>query len=231
MLASPGPRAHTPPGPSPAPQAALLDELGTQAATLKPDVLRLGLDATACAIRQGLVTRQQILTVIDYSLPSTEPRLWVFELRTRRLLFRELVAHGRNSGSNHTTHFSDRPGSLATSLGLFVTADTYVGRHGYSLRLRGLEAGVNGRAEARAIVLHGAPYVTAEVARKLGRLGRSWGCPAVGLGVAQGLIDTIKGGTVVFAYYPEPGWLASSKFVSRCTAGATDPTGPHAENR
>ena len=202
---------HTSTRPNPAP--GVVEVLASQSPDLQSHVLRLAFDATACASRRGLISKPQLLTVIDYSRPSTEPRLWVFDVASRRLVFHERVAHGRNSGDNLTTRFSNEPGSLQTSLGLFVTAGTYVGRNGYSLRLRGLEQGVNDRAEARAIVIHGAPYVSTETTRTLGRLGRSWGCPAVSLDVARGLIDTIKGGSAVFAYYPDSDWLDRSDFL------------------
>lgn len=191
----------------------LLPSLLRQAPGLKADVLRLALNATGCAAEKGLVKRKELLTVIDYSLPSTEPRLFVFDLGAQRLLFRELVAHGKNSGGDLANFFSNSPGSLATSLGLFVTADTYVGANGYSLRLKGLEEGVNDMAMDRAIVMHGAPYVSRAAIRALGRLGRSWGCPAVRSEVAKKIIDTVRGGSAVFAYYPDKQWLSSSAFV------------------
>lgn len=184
-----------------------------QAPGLRSDVLRLALDATGCAAQNGLLKRRNLLTVIDYSIPSTEPRLFVFDLGARKLLFRELVAHGKNSGGNIATAFSNRHGSLATSLGLFVTADTYFGTNGYSLRLRGLEPGVNDNAWDRAIVMHGAHYVSSIAVRALGRLGRSWGCPAVRSEISQKLINTIRGGSALFAYYPDRQWLKSSRFI------------------
>src|SRR6185436_809264 len=136
----------------------LVKSLLRQAPGLRAEVLRLALEATHRAADRGLVKRQDLLTVIDYSLPSSQPRLFVFDLAARKLLFRELVAHGKNSGDNHATFFSNSPGSLATSLGLFVTADPYVGSNGYSLRLKGLEEGINDMAWDRAIVMHGAAY-------------------------------------------------------------------------
>jgi hypothetical protein len=191
----------------------LVPSLLRQAPGLKADVLRMALNATGCAAEKGLVKRRELLTVIDYSLPSTQPRLFVFDLDSRKLLFRELVAHGKNSGGDLANFFSNSPGSLATSLGLFVTADTYVGANGYSLRLKGLEEGVNDMAMDRAIVMHGAPYVSRAAIRALGRLGRSWGCPAVSSKVARKIIDTVRGGSPVFAYYPDKQWLSSSAFV------------------
>lgn len=195
------------------PSDTLASQLLRQAPGLKADVLRMAMKATTCAAQQGLVKKQNLLTVIDYSLPSTEPRLFVFDMESRRLLFRELVAHGKNSGGDLASYFSNTPGSLATSLGLFVTADPYVGSNGYSLRLKGLEEGVNDMAWERAIVMHGAPYVSRAAVRALGRLGRSWGCPAVRKDVARKMIDTLRGGSPIFAYYPDARWLQQSAFV------------------
>ena len=177
------------------------------------DVLNLALDAVSCGIASGDLETPSTLTLIDYSLPSTTARLWVFDLRSGKLLFNELVAHGRNSGDNMATRFSDAMESRETSLGLFRAADTYVGHNGYSLRLDGLEPGFNGHARERAIVMHGAAYVDAGVAKANGRLGRSWGCPALREAVARQVIDTVRGGGVIFSYYPDPAWLKASKFL------------------
>jgi hypothetical protein len=185
-----------------------------QAPGLRVEVLKLALDAASRATKQGLVKRSDLLTVIDYSIPSSQPRLFVFDLAKKKLLFRELCAHGKNTGDDKAKFFSNSPGSLATSLGLFVTADTYNGSNGYSLRLKGLEEGVNDMAWDRAIVMHGAYYVSREAIRAFGRLGRSWGCPAVRAEVAQDIINTIRGGSPVFAYYPEKRWLNASAFIT-----------------
>jgi hypothetical protein len=165
-------------------------------------VLEAALAAYDEAARQGALARRDLLTVIDYTRPSTERRLWVLDLARGRVLFHELVAHGKNSGDNITRFFSNAHGSLMTSLGLFVTGTPYVGQNGYSLRLRGLDPGVNDNAFDRAIVMHGASYVSAAIAARLGRLGRSWGCPAVPARVARDIIDTIKDGSAIFAYGP-----------------------------
>jgi hypothetical protein len=194
---------------------SLIKPLLKQAPGLRSNVLKLALDATGCAVERGLVTRKNLLTVIDYSLPSSQPRLWVFDLESKKLLFRELVAHGKNSGGDKPSFFSNASGSLATSLGLFVTGGTYVGSNGYSLRLKGLEEGVNDMALDRAIVMHGAPYVSTYAIKALGRLGRSWGCPAVRKEIARKLIDTVRGGSPIFAYYPDSDWLSSSRFFAR----------------
>jgi hypothetical protein len=191
--------------------------LSIEADGLNPQVLRLALSAVACGIRSGDLDAPPTLTIIDYSKPSTEPRLWVFDMGTGELLFHELVAHGRNTGENMAVHFSDELNSRQSSLGLFRTANTYVGSNGYSLRLDGLEPGFNGHARERAIVMHGASYVNEELAEANGRIGRSWGCPALRTAVARQVIDTIRGGGVIFAYYPDSDWLAESQFLN-CNA-------------
>jgi hypothetical protein len=183
---------------------------------IDPRVLRLALNAAGCAVSRRAVDDPTTLTIIDYSKPSTEPRLWVLDLSRRTVLYEELVAHGQGSGGNLATAFSNVPDSHQTSLGLFVTDTTYVGRNGYSLRLDGLDRGFNDRARERAIVMHGAPYVNGTIGKTLGRLGRSHGCPAVSDAVAHKLIDRIKGGNLVFAYYPDPAWLSRSVFLNGC---------------
>lgn len=192
---------------------SLISSLLGQAPGLSAKVLHLALNAATCAGIRGLVKRRDLLTVIDYSLPSSEPRLFVFNLVTQKLLFRELVAHGRNSGGDRASFFSNDSGSLASSLGLYVTADTYVGNNGYSLRLKGLEEGINDMAWDRAIVMHGAYYVSREAIKAFGRLGRSWGCPAVRAEIAGKIINTVRGGSPIFAYYPDKNWLATSAFL------------------
>jgi hypothetical protein len=186
--------------------------LAKLAPNANPQVIDLALKATDCASGQGAGLADR-LAVIDYSLPSTQPRLWVFDLVKRKLLFQELVAHGKNSGDNLATRFSNADNSHSSSLGLFRTTDTYAGKNGYSLRMDGLERGVNDNAQERAIVIHGASYVSAAEAREQGRIGRSWGCPAVRLAVAHPLIDALKGGQMLFSYYPDKRWLSTSPYL------------------
>ena len=178
-----------------------------------PAVLRLAANALTCAAPDA-----SRLAVIDYSLPSTEPRLWVFDLIQKRLLFKELVSHGRGSGDALARAFSNNPESHQSSLGLFRTLDTYYGRNGYSLRLEGLEPGINDLAYQRAIVIHGADYVSESFIERTGRLGRSFGCPAVRPEVSHQLIDSIKDDQYLFAYYPDRKWLEHSAFLS-CQKG------------
>jgi hypothetical protein len=173
---------------------------------LSPEVLAMALDAVNAARAKGITGRGDLLTVIDYSLPSTEPRLWVLDLAHGEVLFHELVAHGSGSGDNYATRFSNVNDSRQTSLGLFMTGGTYEGGNGYSLKLRGLDPGVNDNAEARHIVMHGAWYVSPDHASSHGRLGRSWGCPALSETIAPRVIDTIKGGTFLFSYSGDPGF-------------------------
>jgi hypothetical protein len=185
---------------------------------LPPAALDVALRAASCAAESGVVRHPEILTLIDYSRASTRPRLWVIDVAHRRVLFEELVAHGRETGGNLAERFSNEEGSLQSSLGVFLTADTYIGENGYSLRLDGLEPGFNDRARARAIVMHGAAYVRPGMEAQ-GRLGRSWGCPALSLSSARPVIDTIKGGSLVVAYYPEASWLQRSHFLNGCGTG------------
>lgn len=189
--------AQAPKSPAPTLETTLL----RAAPTLRPEALRAALSAWDSMHARGEIT-SQLLTVIDYGLPSTTRRLWVFDLASRRLLFHELVAHGRNSGGDMATSFSNEDGSLMTSLGAFLTGTTYIGKNGYSLRLEGMDPGLNDRAESRSIVMHGAPYVSEQFAQKAGRLGRSHGCPAVRADIARTLIDQVKGRTLLYAWHP-----------------------------
>lgn len=204
------PAAPTPSVPFAAPS---LQRMLAQAHGLDPAVLQLALDAQQCAIARGVAKASPRMAVIDYSRPSTEPRMWVFDLRDATLLFAEYVAHGKGSGENMATRFSNTEGSLQSSLGLFTAAETYDGENGYSLRMDGLEPGVNDRARERLLVIHGADYVDPQQASRQGRLGRSWGCPALRRAVAHQVIDSLKGGQTVFAYYPDQQWLSGSRFL------------------
>lgn len=181
--------------------------------TPHPKVMSLALKAHQKAKNMGVV-KTPIITIIDYSLPSTKPRLWVVDVSRNKIMHHTLVAHGTNSGDNIAKKFSDKPGSLQSSIGVFVTGKTYQGKHGLSLKLHGLEKGINGNAERRSIVIHSAHYVSPHFASSRGRLGRSWGCPALDQRVSKPIITTIKDGSMVFAYYPDKHWLKTSQFLS-----------------
>ena len=147
--------------------------------------------------------KKPILTLIDFTKPSTEERLFVFDLEQKKLLFTSVVAHGKNSGGNYATSFSNKVGSYQSSLGFYLTGHTYQGRNGYSLLLDGLEKGINDRARERAIVVHGAAYANPSVCRS-GRLGRSFGCPALPQALTRPIINAIKDGSVLFIYANQP---------------------------
>lgn len=156
---------------------------------------------------------KDILTLIDFSLPSTSERLFVIDVAAEKVLFHSVVAHGRNSGGNYATSFSNVSGSHKSSLGFYLTANTYKGRNGYSLILEGLEKGFNDKARQRAIVVHGAAYANPDVCASGGRLGRSFGCPALPHSITRDVIDTIKDGSVMFIYANQPEYLTKSAFL------------------
>jgi hypothetical protein len=167
------------------------------------DLLARALDSYR-RLADGGQVRNAVLTVIDYALPSSQRRLWVIDPETRRVLFHDFVAHGRGSASetdpDRLVRFGNEAESHRSSRGAFLTGDTYTGQHGHSLELHGLESGVNDRAFERRIVIHPADYVSAAFrAQSGGRLGRSWGCPALDPAVARAVIDRIAGGSVLFA--------------------------------
>ena len=195
------------------PTADLADSLARVAPGLDRQVLRHAVAAMQCAVNHG-ADQAQRLAVIDYSQPSTVRRLWIFDLQRKQLVLRDLVAHGRLSGENHANRFSNVVGSFQSSLGLFRAAESYRGKHGYSLRLDGLEPGVNDRARERAIVIHGAEYVDPRLADSQGRIGRSLGCPAVRPEVARLVVDQLKEGQFVFAWYPDRRWLQNSAYLN-----------------
>lgn len=180
---------------------------------LNEKVAKLAYQAYHQAKTKG-VAKSNIMTIIDYSKPSDERRLWVIDLKSNKMIMNTLVSHGKQSGERYAKKFSDRMHSHQTSIGLFVTDKTYHGHHGLSLRLRGLDHGFNANALRRAIVIHGASYVNYSLAKFQHKIGRSWGCPAVSQKEVRPLINTIKGGSIVFAYYPDSDWIKHSKYLA-----------------
>jgi hypothetical protein len=154
--------------------------------------------------------KKDILTIIDYSKPSYEKRFYVIDLKDRKLLYHTLVSHGKNSGEIECSRFSNQPRSLQSCPGFFLTAESYTGRQGYSLRLDGLEPGVNDLARARAIVIHGAEYVCQRYVEDFGYIGRSWGCPALPLELNRNIIDFIKGGSCLYIHTDSESYLSHS---------------------
>ena len=163
--------------------------------------------------KKGRLRNSNVLTIIDYTLSSLRKRLFVMDIRSGRLLYNTFVAHGMKSGGEYARKFSNAPESNESSLGFYVTMNTYKGKHGLALRLKGLERGINDNALSRGIVLHGAPYVSARYGRGLGFMGRSEGCPAVPQEEAGGIIRSISNGSAVFAYYPSQLYLGKSRLL------------------
>ncbi len=184
----------------------------SQADNLDKDVLKLSLTAYEHA-KQKDITDNPLLVIVDYSKPSNQRRLWVIDLNAKRVLFNTWVAHGKNSGTITASSFSNDPKSLKSSIGVYVTGDSYSGKHGASLHIHGLEPGFNDHAYSRSIVFHGASYVSASIA-SVSRIGRSWGCLAVSQDIINALIRTIKNKVLVVAYYPDKNWLHKSAFLN-----------------
>lgn len=162
---------------------------------------------------QKIDKNRPIITFVDFTKPSIEKRLYVIDLEKKKLLYNTYVSHGKNSGENYATKFSNQSGSNKSSLGFFLTTNTYQGKNGYSLRLSGLEQDINDKAEARAIVIHGASYSNPEIIKSNGRLGRSLGCPALPTKLSREIIDTIKDGSVLFIYANDYDYLNKSKIM------------------
>ncbi|MCD6063687.1 MAG: Uncharacterized protein K0R82_1598 [Flavipsychrobacter sp.] len=169
-------------------------------------------------LRSAGQVAKNVLSIVDFSKPSTAHRLWVIDLASKKLLINDYVAHGQGSGDLYATKFSNKAQSHQSSLGFYITDQTYVGKHGTSLRLRGVDQGYNHSAMSRAVVIHGANYVSNDAVAGMGRLGRSWGCPAVSNSLAPKFIGTIKNGSVVFVYAPQKDYLANSQWLNKqCT--------------
>jgi len=192
------------------------------APNIRPSVIEEAVGAMKCAQSKGIGIDAHRLAIIDYTIPSRKQRLWVVDLEARKLLFEEHVAHGQRSGHDIPTAFSNRNGSHQTSLGLFYTDATYQGGNGYSLKLHGLSKGFNESAMRRLIVMHGAAYVDPKAAMSMGRLGRSWGCPAVRVEIAKPMIDALKGGNFIYSHGPGTTALSRCKNESPALASLVD---------
>ncbi len=179
------------------------------------NLLKTALAGYEILVKDKSISRPDVITIIDFSLQSDEERLWVLDLKQGKVLFHCLVSHGRNSGELKAKNFSNTPGSYESSPGFYATGETYIGKHGLSLTLDGLESGINDKARARAIVIHGADYVSDEFIKNNGRLGRSLGCPAVPVELSEHIIKAIKGGSCLFIYAPQSGYASDSPVLSR----------------
>jgi len=164
--------------------------------------------------------KKDILTLIDFSKPSTEERFFVFDIKNKKILKSSVVSHGKNSGNNYATSFSNKNGSNKSSLGFYITENTYQGHNGYSLVLDGLEDGINDNAKERTIVIHGAAYADPSIISIAGRLGRSLGCPALPKSMNKQIIDTIKDGSLLYIYANDPNYVKQSDVIPHRTANA-----------
>ncbi len=165
-------------------------------------------------LQKNMLHNTGVITIVDYSQASSEKRLFVLDLNEGKILFQTLVAHGRNTGYIYAKDFSNAASSLKTSLGFYITANTYTGSNGYSLKLMGCEKGINDKAMQRAIVMHGADYATEDFLNHNGYLGRSHGCPAVPEKMSKEIIDVIKNGSCMFLYYPAQKYTRTSKILN-----------------
>ncbi|PKB16069.1 murein L,D-transpeptidase catalytic domain family protein [Flavobacterium sp. 5] len=166
------------------------------------------------SLKERGIVKSNVLTLVDFSLSSNAKRLWIIDLSSNIVLFQTLVAHGRNTGEEFANNFSNTPESFKSSLGFYVTGEVYNGKHGISLKLDGLEKGLNDNARNRAVVLHGADYVSESFIKDHKRLGRSQGCPAVPVACVSEIITMIKGQSCLYIYHPSINNSKQNKLVS-----------------
>lgn len=199
-------------------------DLSTAKTHLKKEVFTIAYLGFQNLVFEGKVAPDNhLLSIVDFSLSSKVPRLWVIDLASKKLYYNTLVAHGEGSGEEFATKFSNTENSHQSSLGFYITDQTYTGKNGYSLKLVGMDAGYNNYAYERAIVIHGADYVSQEFINSNNRLGRSWGCPALSHEISPAVIDRIKGGSVLYIYYPDMVYLNTSKWINtRIPVGTND---------
>lgn len=187
---------------------------GLSESGLSFNVLTMAVKGFSKLREKGLAGADSVLTIIDFSKSSREKRLFVIDLKNQNLDIQSVVSHGRNSGQEFAKSFSNKPSSNKSSLGFYITRDTYRGSNGYSLKLQGTETGINDLAMARAIVMHGADYANENIINSKGFLGRSLGCPAVPQTINKKIIDKIKEGNVLFVYYPDANYLKRSELLN-----------------
>jgi L,D-transpeptidase catalytic domain len=184
------------------------------AAGLSKDVFYSAIKGYNYLLQKNLIKNTDVLTIVDYSKSSSQKRLYVLDMNSGKILFNTLAAHGKNSGMDYASDFSNEESSNKTSLGFFITSNTYIGNNGYSLRLQGCEKGINDRAMERAIVMHGAGYVNENFVQNNGYLGRSHGCPAIPQQISKSIIDVIKNGSCLFLYHPTKKYTTASKILN-----------------
>ncbi|MBX2933261.1 MAG: murein L,D-transpeptidase catalytic domain family protein [Ferruginibacter sp.] len=194
--------------------SALYDSMQLSVKGLSQNAFNYAIKGFYKLLNEGRLKNDDIITIVDFSLPSTQKRLFVINLNKKEVLFNTYVAHGINSGKLKANKFSNSPESYKSSLGFYQTLETYMGGHGYSLRLQGLEKGINDNAKRRGIVIHGADYVDENFIRMQGYIGRSWGCPALPVKLYKPIINTIKNGTCLFIYSPDKFYLKKSGVIN-----------------
>jgi L,D-transpeptidase catalytic domain len=192
----------------------LYESMGLDGMGLSKQTFDYAMKGFNLLLEQGRLANENIISIVDFSMPSSKKRLFVIDLEQLKVLFNTYVAHGVNSGAAMAREFSNTPESLKSSLGFYETLQTYSGGHGYSLRLEGLEKGINDNANSRDIVIHAADYVDEAFIKARGFIGRSWGCPALPEKLNKPIINTIKGGTCLFLYSPDKGYLTRSKIIN-----------------
>ncbi len=191
----------------------LYNAIGLQKHNLSYEIFRYGMIGYSNLRTQGVLNKKNLLSIIDFTKPSTEKRFYTIDLDNLKLQFFAYVSHGKNTGENLAESFSNEAHSNQSSLGFYVTAETYIGSKGYSLKLDGMEKGYNDNMRDRAVVMHEADYVSENWIKKNGRLGRSQGCPALAKEIAKEIIDTIKNNTAIFAYFNDMNYLRNSEHL------------------
>jgi len=201
----------------PDPEVNIYDSIELNTLDLSKQAFRDALIGYDRLRREGKLSNDSVISIIDFTLPSDKKRLFVIDLKNCRLLYNTFVAHGRNSGGAYATRFSNNPSSNKSSLGFYVTGDTYYGEHGYSLRLEGEERGINSNAYRRAIVMHCADYVSEDYINENGMLGRSFGCPAIPEKNYRSIIEEIKEGSCLFVYRPDRYYLTHTRLLQHAS--------------
>ena len=202
--------------------ADIYDSLRLNLMGLPQQAFKIAMQGFNYLATAGKLTNNKIISIVDFSQPSSKKRLFVIDLQKKKILFNTYVAHGVNSGKEYASQFSNLPESNKSSLGFYETAATYAGKNGYSLHLQGLEKGINDKAGIRDIVIHGADYVNEELIHEQGYIGRSWGCPAVPEKLHKPIIDKIKNGTCLFIYSPNKNYLIHSRILKQAAATALE---------
>jgi len=195
--------------------SVLYDQMNLDSLGLSQEAFNYGMQGYKDLVSNGTVSNNNILSIVDFSLPSSKKRLFIIDVMSGKLLFNTFVSHGRNSGEEMATQFSNDVNSFKSSLGFYVTGSTYSGEHGYSLRLEGKEAGINDNAYDRSIVMHAANYVNERVIKMKGFIGRSLGCPAIPPSLNKAIINTIKDGSCLFLFSPDSFYITHSRLINQ----------------